>query len=120
MKNYIVTVNGVKYSVSVEETDSLQQAQVQNDVQPVVQQTVKPEVKATTNAKVTVNAPMPGVILNIKVAVGQSVKKGDLLLVLEAMKMENEVVAPEDGVVATISVNKGQSVKTGDLLVGLN
>ena len=120
MKNYIITVNGVKYSVTVEETDSIQQVQTQDVVQPAPQPVVKQEVKATTNAKTSVNAPMPGVILNIKVSVGQKVKKGDILLVLEAMKMENEVVAPEDGVVETIAVNKGANVKTGDLLVGLN
>ena len=120
MKNYIVTVNGVKHSVSVEETDTLQDVPVQEKVQTTVQPQVKPEVKATTDAKTTVNAPMPGVVLSVKVTVGQSVKKGDVLLVLEAMKMENEIVAPADGVVATIAVNKGVNVKTGDLLVGLN
>lgn len=63
---------------------------------------------------------MPGTILNIAVQVGQPVKKGDVLCILEAMKMENEIVAPRDGVVATISTSKGASVNAGDPLIGLN
>ena len=62
---------------------------------------------------------MPGNINAIKVSAGQSVKKGDTLLILEAMKMENEIKAPSDGVVASVAVTKGQSVNTGDLLVSL-
>jgi biotin carboxyl carrier protein len=62
---------------------------------------------------------MPGTILNVSVTVGQSVKKGDVLCILEAMKMENEIVAPRDGVVAGVSTSKGASVNAGDPLVGL-
>lgn len=63
-----------------------------------------------------VNAPLPGNILDVKVAVGASVKKGDILCILEAMKMENEIVAPCDGTVNTVVASKGSSVNTGDLL----
>ena len=63
---------------------------------------------------------MPGTILGVKVSVGQSVKKGDVLVVLEAMKMENDIPAPRDGVVASVDVAKGASVQAGDLLVSLN
>jgi biotin carboxyl carrier protein len=63
---------------------------------------------------------MPGNILDIKVAAGDSVKLGTPLVILEAMKMENEIVAPADGVVAGIHVNKGDSVDTGALLVSMN
>ena len=63
---------------------------------------------------------MPGTINAVKVSNGQSVKKGDVLVVLEAMKMENEIMAPRDGVVASVNVTKGASVNTGDLLVSLN
>ena len=63
---------------------------------------------------------MPGTINAVKVANGQSVKKGDVLVILEAMKMENEIMAPRDGVVASVNVTKGASVNTGDVLVSLN
>ena len=63
-----------------------------------------------------VNAPLPGNILDVKVASGATVKKGDILCILEAMKMENEIVAPKDGVIVTAAATKGSSVNTGDLL----
>ena len=63
---------------------------------------------------------MPGTILDVKVAQGQAVKKGDVLLILEAMKMENEILAPQDGTVAQVAVSKGASVNSGDALVVLN
>ena len=66
-----------------------------------------------------VNAPMPGTILDVKVAVGATVKKGDTLCVLEAMKMENDIPAPADGKVVAINVTKGASVNAGDILVSL-
>ena len=78
-----------------------------------------PKAAAAAGA-VKVNAPMPGNINAIKVNVGQSVKAGDVLLILEAMKMENEIKAPQDGTIASIAVNKGQSVNTGDLMVSMN
>jgi biotin carboxyl carrier protein len=62
---------------------------------------------------------MPGTILDIKVAVGASVKKGDVLCVLEAMKMENDIPAPKDGTVTAIKVSKGASVQAGDALITL-
>ena len=63
---------------------------------------------------------MPGTILDVKVAAGASVKAGDILVILEAMKMENEIVAPQDGTVAGVHANKGDSVNSGDLLVSMN
>jgi len=63
---------------------------------------------------------MPGNILDVKVAVGASVKAGDVLVILEAMKMENEIVAPQDGTVASINVHKGDTVNSGDTLVSMN
>ncbi len=67
-----------------------------------------------------VTAPMPGTILNIAVAVGDTVKRGQVLLILEAMKMENEIVAPADGTVVSVNVTSGTSVNAGDLLVSLD
>ena len=69
---------------------------------------------------IKVSAPMPGKILGIKANVGDAVKKGDVILVLEAMKMENEIVAPEDGTVASIDVAVGASVEAGNVLATLN
>ena len=63
---------------------------------------------------------MPGNILDVKVVAGASVKAGDVLVILEAMKMENEIVAPQDGTVASINVNKGDTVNSGDVLVSMN
>ena len=65
----------------------------------------------------TVNAPLPGTVLDVKVAAGDAVKKGQVLMIIEAMKMENEVLANSDGVIKQVVVSKGQSVKTGDALV---
>ena len=66
------------------------------------------------------NAPMPGNILDVRVAPGASVKAGDTLLILEAMKMENEISAPQDGTIATVNVRKGDTVSSGDLLLTMN
>ena len=68
----------------------------------------------------TVAAPMPGTVLKINVKVGDAVKAGQAVAVLEAMKMENEIAAPQDGTVASVNVSQGASVNTGDVLVTLN
>ena len=98
MKNLIVTVNGVAYNVTVEEGTGA----------PVAA------------AAVSVTAPMPGNILDVKVKAGDSVKAGDTLLILEAMKMENEISAPQDGTIASVNVRKGDVVNSGDLLITMN
>ena len=73
-----------------------------------------------TQGGIKVTAPMPGKILSVKASVGQSVKKGDVIMLLEAMKMENEIVAPEDGTVASIDTSEGASVEAGSVLATLN
>ena len=127
MKKYNITVNGTSYEVLVEEVsaDGVSSAPVST---PVVNST--PKAAASTEKKapaqsgkqgsVTVTAPMPGTILDVKVSVGQSVKKGETVAVLEAMKMENEIPAPNDGVIASVNVQKGSSVNANDVLVTLN
>jgi biotin carboxyl carrier protein len=122
MKNYRITVNGKAYDVAVEEVGAgaapVAAAPVAAPAAPVA---AAPAPAAPVAAgSVTVNAPMPGKILSIKANVGAAVKKGEVILILESMKMENEVVAPEDGTVASINVAAGDSVEAGDTLATLN
>ena len=122
MKKYNITVNGNTYEVIVEEVDgSVTTPVTPTPVVNTPQPQTKPQPKTSGNQGGTkVTAPMPGTILAVKVSVGQSVKKGDVICVLEAMKMENDIPAPADGVVASINVQKGASVSANDLLASLN
>lgn len=117
MKNYTITVNGIAYDVTVEEKGAAGPAAA-----PAVKAAAPAAAPAASGSagRVPVLAPMPGKILEVKAAVGQQVKKGDVMIVLEAMKMENEIVAPEDGVVAGIDVASGDSVEAGATLATLN
>jgi glutaconyl-CoA decarboxylase len=131
IKNYRVTVNGQSYDVAVEEAGSVASvaqptpaAQPAPAPQPVVQAAAQAAAPAAAPVAAlagasTVKAPMPGTVLSLKVSPGQSVKRGDVLLILEAMKMENEISAPSDGVVAAIRVQAGSTVNTGDPMVDL-
>ena len=123
MKKFNVTVNGNKYEVEVEEIGGsvTSVAPVAPVAAPVPAPAPVAAPKATgTAGSVKVEAPMPGTVLKVNVKVGDSVKQGDTVLVLEAMKMENEIAAPSDGVVASINVSQGATVETGDVLVTLN
>ena len=110
MKAYKVTVNGTAYEITLEAIDA-------KDVKAAPAPAAAPAapVAAAPAGGESVNAPMPGNILDIKVANGASVKKGDVLIILEAMKMENEIVAPCDGTVNVV-VTKGAAVETGAVL----
>ena len=137
MKNYRVTVNGVAYDVVVEELGA--------GVAPVVipapvvapaptpvaapAPVAAPPAPAAAPAPATpkgsagataIKAPMPGTLIKVCVKVGDAVKKGDVLCVLEAMKMENDILAPSDGVVASVEAAQGSSVATDAVLVTLN
>lgn len=125
MKNYRITVNGTSYDVAVEElgAGAAPVAAAPVAVAPAAPAPAAPApapVASGAAGGVTVSSPMPGKILSVKASVGQAVKKGDVILVLEAMKMENEVVAPEDGTIATINVAANDSVEAGDTLATLN
>ena len=100
MKQYNITVNGTTYAVSVEEAGAA------------------PAAAPSAGAQ-TVSSPMPGTILDVKVKPGQAVAEGDILIILEAMKMENEILAPSAGTVDTVPVAVGASVNSGDVLVTL-
>ena len=114
MKNLRITVNGVAYDVQVEE---LSGNEAPAAAAPVKAAAPKKAAAAAAGAGEKVAAPMPGTIVSVNVSDGQSVKKGDVLVVLEAMKMENEIKAPKDGTITGISVSKGESVDTGATLV---
>ncbi|MBR6411439.1 MAG: biotin/lipoyl-binding protein [Clostridia bacterium] len=122
MKNYKITVNGVTYDVSVEEVGA-DSAPAQPSVQASAPAAapVKPAQSAPQGAQgsVKVTAPMQGNVMKIKVKVGDSVKKGQTVAVLEAMKMENDIPSPADGVVASVNVSEGASVKSDDVILTL-
>ena len=126
---YKVTLNGRTYEVEVEAGKAMLLDEYEAIVPsapvaaPVVAAPVAaapaaaPAAPVVTGAGESVTAPMPGTILKVNVQNGQSVKEGDLLVVLEAMKMENEIYAPKSGTVSQVVVSKGASVNTGDALV---
>ena len=124
MKNYRVTVNGVAYDVVVEElAEGAVAAPVAAPAPKATPAAPKaaPTPKATGTAGATVvKAPMPGTLVKVNVKAGDAVKKGDVLCVLEAMKMENDIMAPADGVVASVEAAQGASVATDAVLVTLN
>lgn len=123
IKNYNIVVNGNAYEVQVEElgtsTESITRPQVQASPQPTEKKAMSPKKasSAPVGGSGSVLAPMPGTISDVKISVGQNVTKGDILLILEAMKMENEILAPADGTVREVKATKGSSVSSGDLLV---
>lgn len=124
MKKYQITVNGNVYEVEVEEVSAgaATTAVATPAPAPVVVPKAAPAApKATAHAagSKAVTSPMPGTILEVKVNVGQTVKRGETMFILEAMKMENEIPAPEDGVVASVDTAKGASVATGAVLATL-
>ena len=113
MKKYRVNVNGTLYDITLEVLEGEAAAAPAPAAAPAA-----PKAAAPAGAQ-TVTAPMPGTILSVNVQPGQAVKKGDVLVLLEAMKMENEIMAPIDGTVATVNASKGQSVQSGDVLLTL-
>ncbi len=140
MRRFRVTVNGQEYEVEVEEQggsgsqrDATPQVRIAPPAgggapkakRPAPKRPVSDESKPSESAKSeagsraagALNAPIPGTIIEVHVTAGQEVKAGDVLLVLEAMKMQNEITAPRDGQIKEIKVAKGASVNTGDLLL---
>lgn len=107
MKKYRVNVNGTVFEVEIEEMTGAPAAPAAAPA---------PAVPAVPAGGEKITAPMPGTILAVNVANGSAVKKGDVLMILEAMKMENEIMAPCDGAVTSVAVTKGASVESGTLL----
>lgn len=127
MKKFNISVNGNSYEVEVEEIKDGSAAPAPRA--QAAAPTAAPKAAAPASAPKSapkkagpagaggVKSPMPGTINDIKVSEGQAVKAGDVLVILEAMKMENEIMAPKDGTVKSINVSKGASVSAGDVLV---
>ncbi len=111
MKKYKVNVNGTVYEVAIEVMDSAAPAAA--PAASAAPAAPAAPVAAAPAGGEKVASPMPGTILSVNVSNGQAVKRGDILFILEAMKMENEIMAPCDGTVSAVSVTKGASVETG-------
>ncbi len=123
MRKFVINVNGKSYDVEVEE---IRDGVAVSTPAPVVSAPA-PQVapaaasKATgTAGSIKIEAPMPGNVLKVNVKVGDSVAEGQAVAVLEAMKMENDIVAPSAGTVASVNISVGDAINTGDVLVTLN
>ena len=125
MKKYNITVNGTTYAVEVEDAGgAVSAAPAAAPAAPAAPAPAAAPKAAPAPAAAgggaALTAPMPGTVLDIKVAEGAAVTAGQVVLILEAMKMENEITAPADGTVASIPVAKGASVNSGDTLMTFN
>ena len=147
MKSYTITVNGVSYDVTVQETNGVNHSTQANrqyvehqtmpspnmtsenitnitNISATKPQSIIPSTKSQpmnqSSGDKKVEAPMPGKILVVKASLGQSFKRGEVLFVLEAMKLENEIVAAEDGVIASIHVSSGDVIDSGVILATFN
>ena len=111
MKKYRVTVNGTAYEIELEELTGAAPAAA-----PAAATAPAPAAAAAPAGGEQVTSPMPGTILSVNVAAGDAVKRGQVLMILEAMKMENEIMCPCDGKVVSVNTSKGSSVESGTLL----
>lgn len=118
MKRYTITVNGTAYDVTVDEADGAAPAPAAVPA-PKAAKKAAPAAKAAAGS-FAIASPMPGTIVDVKVKVGDKVTNGTVIAVLEALKMENDIVCDRDGVVASINVNKGDSVETGTAVATIN
>jgi len=116
MKKFRVTVNGQTYDVDVEE---LGESSDKKDLAIQQPETLLEKSISYEADWINIDAPMQGKIVLVKVVEGEMVQKGDVVAILEAMKMENEIVAPESGEVVSVNVTAGQAIETGDIIVSL-
>ena len=118
MKNYTITVNGTAYDVTVEENGEGSAPVAAPAAKAAPKKAAAP--KASAAGGTPINAPMRGTIVDVKVKIGDKVTNGTVVAILEAMKMENDIVCDRDGVVAAVLVNKGDAVETGAAVVTIN
>lgn len=119
MKRYNITVNGTAYDVTVEETEGGAPVQAAAPAPKAASKT-KPAAASGAAGGVRIEAPMPGTVMDVKLKVGDPVKNGTPIVIIEAMKMENEIPATCEGTIASINVSKGDSVNTGTLIATIN
>ena len=128
MKKYTITVNGTAYEVEVEDmggavASAPKAAAPKAAPAPAAAPAPKaaaapaPAAKPVAAGAATISAPMPGKVLEVKVKAGDAVKAGDVLMILEAMKMQNEIMAPADGTISDVRISAGQTVGTGDVMI---
>ena len=127
MKKYTITVNGTAYEVEVEDMGGAvatapKAAAPKAAPVPAAAPAPKaaapaPAAKPVAAGSATISAPMPGKVLEVKVKAGDAVKSGDVLMILEAMKMQNEIMAPADGTISDVRISAGQTVGTGDVMI---
>jgi len=122
MKKYTITVNGTAYEVEVEDMGGAAATAPKAAPAPAAAPAPKaaapaPAAKPVAAGSATISAPMPGKVLEVKVKAGDAVKSGDVLMILEAMKMQNEIMAPADGTISDVRVSAGQTVGTGDVMI---
>ena len=118
MNAYKVTLNGKVYEFTIEKINKEDIKAPAAAPAPTAAPATAPAAAPAAGAT-TVTSPMPGTILDVRVSAGQKVSKGDILMILEAMKMENEIVAAADGTVSAVNVSKGTTVETGTVLCTL-
>ena len=128
MKKYTITVNGTAYEVEVEEMGGVAAPKAAAPkaapaAAPAAAPKAAPAAAPAPAAKpvaagaATISTPLPGKVLEVKVKAGDAVKAGDVLMILEAMKMQNEIMAPADGTISDVRISAGQTVGTGDVMI---
>ena len=129
MRKFNIKVNGTAYEVEVAEIGGSQSTSVASAPATAAapapaaapkSEPVKSSAPAGSAGSIKVEAPMPGTVLKVNVKVGDTVEEGQAVVILEAMKMENEIAAPKSGTVASVNASQGAAVNTGDLLITLN
>lgn len=120
MKRYNITVNGTVYDVTVEEADGAAVSAPVSAAAPAPKKTAPKAAPAGAAGNVKIECPMPGTVMEVKLKVGDKVVNGTPIVVIEAMKMENEVPATCEGTIASINVSKGDTVETGTLIATIN